>query len=182
MIFSRRSPLQFDIPNLPNEILSMRSIFTIRRWLPLVLAVFVVVSAGCAARGKVTGKVTYKGKAMPGGSVVFIGSGGVPSGSADIDPANGTYSIELPVGERKVAVTPFPKMNATGGKGGADAKGKAYGPPKDSGAPPDVSKAFERKETGAKHVPIPEQYKDAEKSGLKVSVKGGSTPFDIDIP
>ena len=60
---------------------------------------------------------------------------------------------------------------------------KSHGPPKDSKLPPDVTaKMFERKETGAKHVPVPEQYSDPEKSGFKVTIKGGSTPFDIDIP
>ena len=155
----------------------MHSILAIRRWLPVVLTLFVIASAGCAGRGKVTGKVTYKGQPMPGGTVFFHGPSGVPSGSAVINPADGTYSIELPVGERKVSVTPASPRLPSEGKGGP--KGKS----KDGKLPPDGSaKTVEKKEWGAKHVPVPVQYTDPEKSSLKVTIKGGSTPFDIAIP
>src|SRR5262245_53660063 len=78
----------------------------------LARAGFVVLLAlalsGCSSRkGKVTGKVSYKGEAVPSGTVMFYGKGDAVS-SAPIGP-DGTYqATEVPLGEVKVAVTTPP--------------------------------------------------------------------------
>ena len=43
-------------------------------------------------------------------------------------------------------------------------------------------KLYERKSSGAKYVLVPEQYTKPDTSGLKVTVKGGTTTFDIAVP
>ena len=164
----------------------MRSVLFARRCLPLLLAAFVVASAGCGSRGNVAGKVTFKGKPMPGGSVIFFSANGVGGGSATINPVDGTYSMaNLPVGELKATVQPFGQAGVAPGMGnsGMDKAPKNMGPPKDVGYPPGMSaKNFELKPTAAKHVPIPYQYTKADTSGLSVTIKAGTTTFNIDIP
>jgi hypothetical protein len=69
--------------------------------LPLFLA---MAAAGCGRPvGDVSGMVTYKGTPIVMGSVVFIGSDGVPH-SGQIEP-DGTYAVsEVPAGTVKIAV------------------------------------------------------------------------------
>ena len=111
---------------------------------------------------------------------MFHGPSGVQSGSTEINPTDGSYTIELPTGERKVTVVAAAKAAATRGPGAA--KEKSNAPPKGAELPADVRAKFERKDTGAKYVTLPEQYGDPAKSGLTVTIKGGSTTFDIPIP
>ena len=161
----------------------MRSIYSVRRWLPLILAVLIMTMAGCTSKGNVTGKVTFKGKPMPGGSVVFFGPSGSGGGSAPINPVDGTYSIEnLPTGELKVAVEPYGKPERAPQPGMGSKEPKNTGPPKDINMPPEMAKQYEKKSTGAKHVLVPEQYTKPDTSGFKVTVKAGTTTFDIAVP
>jgi hypothetical protein len=66
-----------------------------------------VLAGGCSKTGTVSGQVTYKGEAVPGGFVNFIPQSGTLEGtvfSSAID-ANGNYTATgLPVGPVKILV------------------------------------------------------------------------------
>src|SRR5581483_4523419 len=71
---------------------------------PAVAAALLVLAIGCGGYGDVSGKVTYKGKALVWGTVQFEGSDNMlKQGNINSD---GTYSIsEVAKGEAKVAVS-----------------------------------------------------------------------------
>ena len=64
-----------------------------------------LLAQGCGpAKGKVSGKVTFEGKPVPSGQVMFMGQDGVPR-QAEIQP-DGTYEVaNLPFGEAIVTVS-----------------------------------------------------------------------------
>jgi hypothetical protein len=117
------------------------------------------VASGCPRLGQVTGKVLYKDKPLPSGTVLFVGPDGRRRGFSPIGP-DGTYHIEkVPVGPVKIAVVSEPRvppglMNAPG-----------PGPPSD---PPKND-----------YVPIPTRYKDAEQSGLAYTVEAGRQTHNL---
>jgi hypothetical protein len=136
----------------------------------VVPAVFLVLLAlalsGCGQRkGKLTGKVSYKGEAVPVGTVAFYGTGDAVS-SAPIGP-DGTYEATgVPLGEVKVTVNTPP--------------------------PPDPNAAEKRKKlslladkniviTEQKVVSVPRKYNLPGTSGISLTVTGGSQPFDISL-
>jgi hypothetical protein len=146
-----------------------------------------LASVGCSGTGTVSGKVTFQNAPMPGGRVVFHFSKETTK-SAEINPTDGTYSISgMPTGLAKVSVQPIEMGGGGGMRPGMPGGGGAGGPPKDKGGPPkgvlppDVEKKFDRSTSPAKAVNIPGKYRDADQSGLSLTVKGGSNPFDIDI-
>jgi len=74
----------------------------------------VVGLTGCRsgpARGTVNGKVTYQGKAVAEGKIVFIDPGGKESGEIEISP-DGSYTLPrgLPVGQYIVIISPLMHM------------------------------------------------------------------------
>lgn len=141
----------------------------------LSFGLFVIALAGVVGCGSdappvalgdksVSGKVTYKGKALPSGQVVFVGSDGKPRLSTI--SAEGTYSFEkLPAGDFKVGIS-------TGVSGSP---------------PPQMPKDLEKHMASQKDikdpvmpkvkpsVKIPDQYQDPEKSGLTYTVSGEKT-------
>src|SRR5205809_302458 len=69
-----------------------------------VLSVLMLVAVGCAGRGDVSGKVTYKGKALVFGTVQMEAADKTFK-QANIE-SDGTFSIPgVPVGEARVAVS-----------------------------------------------------------------------------
>jgi hypothetical protein len=127
------------------------------------MALLTVVAVGCAGRGDVSGKVTYKGKALVWGTVQFEGSDkAIKQGNIQSD---GTYSIQgVATGEAQVAVSSinpkssdFQVRQAEGGP-----------PPKPR---PEVKGWF----------PIPEKYDAPYTSGLTYTIKRGENKIDIDL-
>jgi hypothetical protein len=119
--------------------------------------------AGCNQQAKpreiVQGRVTYRGAALPGGTIVFTPDvergGDGPMATAEIK-ADGSYSLQT-AGESGAASGPYRVTIA-------------------SEAPvlPDRTKS---------PVALPQMYSDAEKSGLKREVKAGEANiinFDLD--
>jgi len=156
----------------------------------LALLVFLLV-AGCGGgkKGSLQGTVYFGPNPMPGGHVTFITEKG-GAHTVDIDPKDGTYSaVNLPLGKMKVIVQP-----AAGGTGGSGPRGggtsgapkdrNPFGPPKDeAGPPPEVRDKFDPSKSGAKPVPVPPRYRDAETTDLYVEVTGGEqTGVDIKVP
>ena len=75
-----------------------------RGGLMIALLSGVLLVAGCGgSTGNVSGKVTYKGAALKGGTIGFVDSSGRVMGAAL--EGDGTYKIKnLPTGEYKVTV------------------------------------------------------------------------------
>lgn len=128
----------------------------------VVLALSAIVLAGCkpkAERGRIFGKVSFKGEPVGEGLVLFSDSSQGVNMTADIKP-DGTYEITtaegvgLPIGTYKVCVCP-PLVNPT------------MGP-----APPPKPKEYPN---------IPKKYRRFETAGLTTTIQQGKNPFDIEM-
>jgi hypothetical protein len=168
----------------------------VRRPLQLLVGgCLLLLAAGCGGKGTVTGKVTFEGKALPGGYVSFTPEGGGKGGSSSIDPKDGTYTVaNLPTGTYKVSVNPLTvsnPMQQTGGKGGMPPgmMRPGMGPPPGTKTVPkgaakeaNISGAIPYGPSGAgKAVKIPDKYLNSDTSGLTLTVKRGSQDFPIDL-
>src|SRR5262249_18589860 len=76
------------------------------RWSLLLLVV--LCAYGCANKRKydtaeVSGKVTFKGKPLPGASITFVAVKG-GAATSDVIDENGNYKISAPIGEVKIQV------------------------------------------------------------------------------
>ncbi len=136
----------------------------------LALGLLLPALSGCGAKsGTISGKVTYKGNPVGGGTVTFLDSK-QRAASSPIG-ADGSYSIEkVAPGPVKIGVMPPPaptklprgmtmdpsKMGASGAE---KSPGPAVGPP----------------------VKIPKEYNDPEKSGLTFTVQTGQQEHNIEL-
>lgn len=130
------------------------------------IGVWLLAAAGCGpsgpAVGEVTGKVTYKGKPVPGGVITYNWRGGenaFPGALAE----DGSYTIpKVFVGECIITVATVPP-------GGLNFLRKN-------------SKKTTAPLIGeGKYVKIPDKYQDKLKSGIKKDVVKGKNTIDIDL-
>jgi hypothetical protein len=136
-------------------------------------------TGGCGSTGTVSGKVKYKGNALPVGRVVFFDSKDRQVGSASIG-SDGSYSAILPSGSLKIAIiTPPPSTLRS--------------LPKDQSKT--IVEGIKRMKKGAfnpmegdnqdlipqKTISIPAKYSNPGDSGLNLTVMGGQQSFDIDL-
>lgn len=132
---------------------------------PAVTATLLALAAiGCGGYGDVSGKVTYKGKALVWGTVQFEGSDNmIRQGNINSD---GTYEIShVATGEAKVAVSSInPKSSDF------QLRRPQEGGPR-ANPRPEVKGWF----------PIPEKYDRPYKSGLTYTIKSGENQIDIDL-
>jgi hypothetical protein len=124
------------------------------------------LSAGCAGSketGDISGKVTYGGESLNGGTVGFVADNGREIKTAQIT-AEGTYKVaKVPVGQAAITVvTPPPDTEEQLGKDKSDAKAKV------KPATPGID--------------IPKKYSKPSLSGLSYEVKKGSQTHDIELP
>jgi len=119
----------------------------------------------------VSGKVTFKDKPLPGGTVLFVTEDKSKSESAQVD-SEGNYSASnVPYGKLHVGVQPAAKsIAASVPKGVPNSKA-----PKDQ-KPPDSYTS-----TSGQYVDIPAEFRDPATSKLTVTVESGNVPFNIDI-
>jgi hypothetical protein len=125
-----------------------------------------LAALGCGSgSATVSGKVTYKGEPLPAGSVAIYGANGkVQSGPIGAD---GTYTIsKAPVGDVKMAVV-TPNASPVTRK----IKGEVKHPGATDGA----------SSSPIKVVPIPDRYKDPDKSGLNFTLKSGEQTINLDL-
>ena len=109
---------------------------------------------------EVSGKVTFKGRPLSSGSVIFVGQDGQPKVSAIAK--DGSYLIKnAPIGPVKIGVASHLTVPP-----GLNPLGKATSP---GGHPKDDTEK------------IPERYKLPENSGLTCPVERGSHTFNIDL-
>src|SRR5262245_46478087 len=128
---------------------------------PVAVALLALAVTGCAGQGDVSGKVTYKGKALVWGTVQFEGSDKIIK-QANIK-SDGTYSVSgVATGEAKVAVSSInPKSSDFQMR---QVEGRPAPKPR-----PEVKGWF----------PIPDKYDAPHKSGLVYTIKRGENPIDI---
>jgi hypothetical protein len=113
---------------------------------------------------EVKGKITYKGKPLPGGTVVFQTTDGKNRGVAPI-MANGTYSMKSPLGEVKAAVvTRNPSAESMSNREKRPAVREVHMPTN----------------VDPKSLP-PEKYERFETSGLSYTIKAGTNAIDIPL-
>jgi hypothetical protein len=132
--------------------------------------------AGCGgpATGSVSGKVSYKGQALKGGTVTFIPKSGDPHTSPIQE--DGSYAMaKIPAGAATItvettSVRPIPKSSLPGpySKMAKDVVKEGIGPPGESG-------------DAKRYVPIPLNYADHAKSGLSLDVQSGPQTHNIDL-
>jgi hypothetical protein len=132
-------------------------------WRPAAFALLPLVALGCAGKGDVTGRVTYKGKPLVWGTVQFEGSDRLVK-QGNINP-DGTYTVQgVATGEAKVAVSSInPKSSDFVPM---QREGMKPPPPR-----PEVKGWF----------PIPEKYDAPYKSGLTYPVRRGENKIDIEL-
>jgi hypothetical protein len=135
--------------------------FRVVPWLLVILA-----CAGCGRVGQVAGKVTYRDKPVPDGTVMLLaGNGQAYDGKIQPD---GTFLIrDVPVGTAKVSVT---SMASTGE---VDKTGNSKG---------DARAKQQSMTKGEPRSRIPSKYGDFAKSGLTVTVeKGATAQLDLNL-
>ncbi len=125
-----------------------------------VIALLLLVVVGCAGRGDISGKVTYKGKALVWGTVQ-IEAADKTFKQANIE--DGSYSIPgVPVGEARVAVS-------------------STNPQSSDFQPLHAGPRFQPKTPIKGWFPIPSEYQDINKSPLTYTVIRGPNTYDIEL-
>jgi hypothetical protein len=146
-----------------------------RRWLGggLLLA-FALAAGGCGPSGAVSGKVSFKGAPVKGGTVTFFGPGNW-TGTSSIEE-DGSYQIDKPPrGPMRIAVeTNTVRPNVP--------RGMPMGPPKGTPVPEGFEQSiYNRKGKADLYVAIPDRYGEPDTSGLTCEVTGGKQTHNIDL-
>lgn len=151
-----------------------------------VLLLAILFIAGCSRtaeqQAEVSGKVTYKGKPLPGGRITFISPKGY-SGASVISP-QGEYQLNAPVGEVQIGVDNrmLDKNDefeiAKQREGYFKGKGRLKKPGSESANTPGP-----KQEVTGTYVPLPKRYVDPSTSGLTYTVKPGpdSQTHDVEL-
>jgi hypothetical protein len=158
----------------------------------IVLALVAVVGCG-PSDAKMTGKVTYKGEALKGGTVTLIPKGTGQTFSTRIEE-DGSYNFDqIKSGTYKVCVETDSLKPPPASKGpsyfgkqlGVKDKSKIKNTPPKGVTPPEgylMSTPFSgASENDKRYVAIPKEYGDAGTTTLTVDVKGGSQQHDIPL-
>lgn len=145
--------------------------WTIRSGWVVGMCLGLAVLSGCGSSGTVSGKITYEGQPLNGGTVTFISSQDGKPYSGPIQ-SDGSYRVEkIPTGKTKITVqVPEPPQIP-------DIARKSFGPPPGADVPEEAKKMFGLGNT--KLVQIPKDYADPERSGLSYEVKAGHQTYDI---
>jgi len=135
--------------------------------LPLLLALVGGCGTKKATPAKVSGKVTYKGGPVKGGTVSFHPPEGPPY-STTIAP-DGTYRIsQIPAGDMKVTVETESLKPA---------KQQSYGGKTQGSSPTPQGFTVVKGE----YTKIPEKYAKKEKTPLTKALSAGSVTYDIEL-
>ena len=145
-----------------------------RQWVALLGLVVALGMGGCGepSPGNVSGKITYKGALLKGGTITFSHVDKQKTYLSEIGE-DGSYTIrDVPIGQvqvtveteslkerARVRINPVP----------ADAQGNPNPKP---GDPKDLLNRY---------VQIPKKYSNPGESGLEYTVKSGSQDFPIDL-
>jgi hypothetical protein len=156
--------------------------------LPLLALLILVGCSSKTAGGKVSGKVTYNGAAVPGGVVAFYYESATYTGQINPD---GTYEmVDIPAGDVVITVDteslkPVKQQTYTGQTGGGGAKyGKGFTPSGGAkGKGQEISPAGEGSpQTAAgSYMQVPAKYRDRTQTPLKEKVGGGSQTINLQL-
>jgi hypothetical protein len=139
-----------------------------------LLCLFLIGLAGCAGKGEVSGKVTYKGQSVPAGRVTFLCQAG-DNRAMSTAIQDGRYTIlDCPAGPVKISVETFPPVNAApdaGPTGMPKGITSGFSPPK---ADPYASPP-------GQYVQLPPRYANPDKSGLTYTVTAGKQEHPLDL-
>jgi hypothetical protein len=140
-----------------------------------------LLAAGCGTTKTVSGKVSFQGKPMPAGTVLFVqDKAGKTNTYTSQIAEDGTYTIpNLSPGPVKIAVQPLQPPNMPPRAGG-----QVMGIPTATFGPEGHNPYGNVKGDESKYVKnFPAKYKDPDTSGLTYTVEGsGSQTHDIDVP
>ncbi len=139
-----------------------------RRMEGLLMLLCLVGAGGCGSRATVSGKVTYQGRPVTYGAVIFVAGDGTAR-SAVIAP-DGSYKIEgLSPGAVKIGViSPDPS------KGRSAKRHHKLAPSQDGTAGSPGTQ-------GAAWFPLPAQFEAPSTSGLNCTVGAGAVDHDIQL-
>jgi hypothetical protein len=140
------------------------------RFAALLLLAGALAGCGGKSRATVSGAVSYKGKPVTSGEVVFLCQDGKAAVRAAIGP-DGSYTAQnVPVGPAKLGVdNPAPAGGAQTAVGKSPARK----------APANDPEVQEMKEKASHYVATPPRYTDPKQSGLSYSVTAGTQKHDI---
>ncbi len=137
--------------------------------------------AGCSGSGTVTGKVTYQGRPLTGGTILFTSTRGRGTRTAQIGE-DGSYTItNMPTGPAKIAVET--KSAQPVGRPPFAEDGKHVGGPPPGAKMPEGAKTSVYGDPSKARTaePIPEHYANPDESGLTCTVKGGRQELPIEL-
>jgi hypothetical protein len=136
-----------------------------------------LAGAGCSSSGTVSGKVTYKGEAVGGGTVLFVSEG---RGSVSVQiGTDGTYTAEkVPTGAVQIAVE---TQSLKGSEPPPQATRQM--PPAGLALPKEAenSPIYGSRAGARRYTEIPKKYSDPKTSGLTCTVSGGNQKHDIPL-
>lgn len=146
----------------------------------LLLTVFVAGLSGCGGKkkAKVSGKVTYKGNPVTGGTLTLYPSAEKQAPIPIQIQANGQFiTTDVPPGSYKVAIsTESVKLTAPPSL----PRGAQMKPPAGVKIPEGAGQ-YGQDTSGMKYVQIPPKYAKPETSGLTWDIKGGSQEKDFPL-
>ena len=127
---------------------------------------------GCGdSTSDVSGKVTYQGKPLKGGSITFVAQRGSVSGSIKED---GSYSIaKVPTGDVKICVD-TEALNP-----GKKSKAPKITPPAGQSAPEGTYGGGD--DPTKKYMKIPEKYASPDTTDLTVKVESGKLEHNLEL-
>jgi hypothetical protein len=168
----------------------MMSIAYCRAGLCVAVPILLASLAGCGQESAtVTGKVTYQGKALKGGTVAYILAGS-PGGTSQIKD-DGSYEIQnLKPGAYKILVETeslLPRPGSFGPKSSQGDMKKTMSPPPGANIPEGykpmniVDSEAAQKENAKKYVKIPLNFGKVDETPLQYSVVAGPQTFDIEL-
>jgi hypothetical protein len=136
--------------------------------LRLLAAALLIGVCGCGNTATVTGKVTYQGRPVTHGSVIFLNADGTAR-SGVIEP-DGCYSVTgVTPGEVRIAV-----LSRDPSSGREQARSARSGDRPKRGTAP-------AKTASTTWFPLPRQLEDPAQSGLRCTVGAGHIGHDIDL-
>ena len=132
-----------------------------------VAALAILAASGCGESGPntytVVGEISYQGKPLSHGTVMFVSQEGRSGKTAAIDDA-GRYQLEIPAGEYWVQVDAIPS-------------------PKASRSDPHAEGGVVYLDEQQSRSTIPEKYRHYDTSGIDVTVDTETeNQIDIDLP
>ncbi len=140
-----------------------------KRWIAaLLLSILLAAAGGCGKRATVTGKVTYQGRPVTYGSVIFLSADNTARSGAIA--ADGSYTVEgVPLGAVKIAV-----ISRDPSKGRSVVRGRKP-------ARSDNHARTASPKPAAGWFPLPSRFENATSSGLGCDVASGQLHYDIEM-